>query len=139
MDDEVDELTVVHQSMSIEDAKNRLIDPENIVMGGKTSASMYEFVPSKESLGMEDWVEEKDYFTKYGENKKTIPFDIVPEKCYEFPKKLDAFIHPYGNFDHFSAPRRPNGEILLLFFTRLNMQRGFWKKKIKTLAGLLKS
>ena len=51
--------------MSLEDARDRLIEPENIVMGGKTSTSMYEFVPSKESVGLEDWVEEKDYFAKY--------------------------------------------------------------------------
>ena len=55
--------------MSKEDAKDRLIDPENIVMGGKESIQMYEFVPSKESLGLEDFVEEQDYYEKYSKTK----------------------------------------------------------------------
>ena len=100
--------------MSIEDAKDRLIDPENIVMGGKTSSQMYEFVPSEETQTIGDFVEEKDYFTRYSEMKSKIPFDLVPEGIYEFPEKMEAFIYPHGVFDHFVAPRRLYGNF---FFT----------------------
>ena len=96
--------------MSKEDAKDRIIDPENIVMGGKTSASMYEFVPSKESLGLEGFVEEKDYYEQYSKIKTNIPFDMIPESVYEFPERLEAYIYPHGVFDHFMAPERPYGK-----------------------------
>ena len=107
-----EEPTIEHISMSKEDAKDRLIDPENIVMGGKESIQMYEFVPSKESLGLEDFVEEQDYYEKYSQTKSSTRFETVPEGVYEFPDKLEAFIHPYGVFDHFKAPTRPSGNIL---------------------------
>ena len=106
-----EEPTIEHISMSKEDAKDRLIDPENIVMGGKESIQMYEFVPSKESLGLEDFVEEQDYYEKYSQTKSSTRFETVPEGVYEFPDKLEAFIHPYGVFDHFKAPKRPCGNI----------------------------
>ena len=54
-------------SMSMEEAQTRLIDPENIVIGGKTSASMYEFVPSqatKNGLGHANiWLDIQLLFT----------------------------------------------------------------------------
>jgi len=103
-----EEPTIEHISMSKEDAKDRLIDPENIVMGGKESIQMYEFVPSKESLGLEDFVEEQDYYEKYSQSQNSnSKFEKIPEGVYEFPDKLEAFIHPYGVFDHFRAPTRP--------------------------------
>ena len=99
-------------SMSFEEAQKRLIDPENIVIGGKLSASMYDFVPSKDVHKWEDdFVEESDYYTKYQELKQTLPFDVYQAGIYEYPEKLDAFIHPYGVFDHFTAPKRPHSNI----------------------------
>ena len=109
--------------MSKEDAKDRLIDPENIIMGGKESIQMYEFVPSKESLGLEDFVEEQDYYEKYSQSQNSnSKFEKIPEGVYEFPDKLEAFIHPYGVFDHFMAPKRPSGNIL---------KHGFCKKLLR--------
>ena len=113
--EEIDDIpTIQHKSMSKEEAQNRLIDPENIVIGGKTSASMYEFMPSEKSTGMEDFIEERDYFEKYQAAKKAeIPFDIIQESFVEYPEKLDAFVFPYGKFNHFVAPKRPYGKELL--------------------------
>ena len=114
-----EEPTIEHISMSKEDAKDRLIDPENIVMGGKESIQMYEFVPSKESLGLEDFVEEQDYYEKYSQSQNSnSKFEKIPEGVYEFPDKLEAFIHPYGVFDHFMAPTRPSGNILKYGFCK---------------------
>ena len=105
------------KSMSIEEAQKRLIDPENIVIGGKMSASMFDFVPSKSTKNWgDDFVEESDYYTKYQELKQALPFDIYQAGVYEYPEKLNAFIHPYGVFDHFSAPKRPYGKITVDLF-----------------------
>jgi len=108
MQEPMDDFDEVTESISLEDAKDRLIDPENIVIGGKTSASMFEFVPSEDTINVKDgFVEESDYYTKYQELKQALPFDIVQAGVYDFPEKLDAFVQPYGVFDHFKAPRRP--------------------------------
>ena len=105
--DDPDEFKMVHESISVEEAQSRLIDPENIVIGGKTSASMYDFVPSKATKKLEDdFVEESDYYTKYQEFKQVLPFDIIQTGLYAYPEKLNAFVHPYGVFDHFEAPKR---------------------------------
>ena len=109
-EDEI-ELKVEPKSMSLEEASDRLIDPENVVMGGKASASMYEFVPSENVKGAEDFVEEEDYFARYSAAKaKSIPFNFVPQGAYEFPQKLDVFTYPHGVFDHFEPPKRLYGE-----------------------------
>ena len=108
-----DDLNEQQNSMSVEEAKTRIIDPENIVIGGKMSASMFDFVPSKDTKKWhDDFVEESDYYTKYQELKQALPFDIYKAGIYEYPEKLDAFIHPYGVFDHFTAPKRPYGKII---------------------------
>ena len=122
------------ESMSMEEAQTRLIDPENIVIGGKTSASMYEFVPSQATKKLEDnFVEESDYYTKYADLKQVLPFEIIQAGVYAYPEKLNAFVHPYGVFDHFEAPQRLyNGPFnyfcldaaSLLPVLMLNLQKG---------------
>ena len=91
--DDPNEFKMVHESISVEEAQSRLIDPENIVIGGKTSASMYDFVPSKATKKLEDdFVEESDYYTKYQEFKQVLPFDIIQAGIYAYPEKLNAFV-----------------------------------------------
>lgn len=95
-----------HKSMTMEEASDRLIDPENVVIGGKSSANMYEFVPSQETTGLAGFVEEPHYFNKYGAQSSGMPFSIVGEELYQYPTNLNAFIFPFGEFDHFAQPKR---------------------------------
>ena len=101
---------IVEISMSKQEAESRVIDPEEIVIGGKSSIDMYDFIPSENIKGAEDFIEESDYFRK---QSKDMPFLILKEGVYEFPSKLDAFIYPDGVFDHFDAPTKPNSKHLL--------------------------
>ena len=98
-------------SMSKIEALDRLVEPDSIVIGGKKSASMYEFVPPIETKGMEDFIEESEYFERF-ESKDKTQFTTVKEKVYDFPENLDAFIFPDGNFESFSEPRRLLGIFL---------------------------
>ena len=58
-------------SMSPEQASDRLIRPEEQVYSGggsgleAVSASMFEHVPSSKLIGMEDFVDEAQYYDKY--------------------------------------------------------------------------
>ena len=104
--DEFEELKVVEKSMSVEDAKSRIIDPDEVIIGGgKSSMSMYEFVPSEKIISEEEFLEESEYFKSHNPN---MPFVKIHENFIEFPKKLDAYIFPEGDFDHFQAPKRLN-------------------------------
>ena len=81
--DEFEELKVVEKSMSVEDAKSRIIDPDEVVIGGgKSSMSMYEFVPSEKIISEEEFLEESEYFKSHNPN---MPFVKIHEK---------AFLHP---------------------------------------------
>ena len=91
-------------SMSKEEAEGRFVHPDNIVMGGKMSVSMYEFVPSESTVGMEDFIEEEDYYSTYaGTDSGGFPIQTKDEGVIPFPKKLDAFTFPSGNFSHFQV------------------------------------
>ena len=98
---------ILQRSMTMEEAKSRIIDPENLVVGGKTSLSMYDYVASDDIIGNEEFLEEKDYYQKQTSN---VPFHMIKEGIYEFPTHLDVFIHPDGVFEHFDSPRRSSGK-----------------------------
>ncbi len=102
-EDSVFDNAVTHVSMSKEEAENRFIEPDNIVMGGKTSVSMYEFVPSEGVVGMEDFLEESDYYDSYKNVSSDFPITMKEEEPFAFPQRLDAFVHPKDNFDHFKV------------------------------------
>lgn len=99
--------TVEHVSMPKEVGSDRLIDSGNVVMdGGKSSISMYDFVPPDGLKGMEDFVEESDYYSSY-QQLTTVPVEIVKENPLNFPEKLQAYVHPKGVTDHhFKPPKR---------------------------------
>jgi hypothetical protein len=104
---------IVHKSMDKEDAKDRIIHPDSIVIGGKTSAAMYEFMPPDGVKGVDDFMEESHYYSTYKHNTSDIPFPVEDNGMLEFPEKLDAFIFPNGVLDHFKSPRRLHGTFLL--------------------------
>jgi len=104
----------VYQSMNQETAKGRVIDPESIVLGGtignsmkqiSRSSEMFLHVPSSELKGLEDFVEELDYYQSY-EKIPGIPVEIVKEPFTLWPEKLEVMTFPAGNVDHFDQPRR---------------------------------
>lgn len=102
------------KSMSKIEALDRLVEPDNIVIGGKRSASMYEFVPPIETKSMMDgFIEESEYYDKF-ESKSRTQFSTIKEKVYDFPVNLEAFIFPEGRFDSFSEPKRLYGNSLMI-------------------------
>lgn len=103
----------LERSMTMEEAKSRIIDPENLVIGGKTSLSMYDYVASDDMIGNDEFLEQKDYYQKQTRN---MPFNIIKEGIYEFPTHLNVFIHPDGVFEHFDPPRRSSGGILRNYY-----------------------
>ena len=66
----------------VEEAANRYIDPEEVIIG-ETSNTMYDYVPTTNLKGMEDFVEEKDYYNNFGE------FD--PIKVENYPREEICF------------------------------------------------
>lgn len=97
----------LERSMTMEEAKSRIIDPENLIIGGKTSLSMYDYVASDDMIGNDEFLEQKDYYQKQTRN---MPFNIIKEGIYEFPTHLNVFMHPDGVFEHFDPPRRSSGK-----------------------------
>ena len=104
------------RSMTDEEASGRIIKPDEMFRGGKTSASMLEFIPSEETIEYDEgFIEEEKYYETNSSSKMHIPFDTSKENVYTYPDNLNAFVHPYGEFDHFQSPKRPYGKAAILF------------------------
>ena len=98
-------------SMTPEMASKRIIQPQEMIFQGAgseidaASASMYDFVPSTKIKGMEDFVEESDYysvhevFTDERSKKGSLPIEIRQHKRIEFPKYLNVFTFASGATD----------------------------------------
>ncbi len=69
------------------------------------SSSMFLHVPSTKLKGMEDFVEESEYYESY-EKVAGIPIEIKKHPFIEWPEHLDAFTFPTGSPEHFEQPRR---------------------------------
>ena len=54
----------LHLSLNAELASNRYIDADERLLGD-TATSMYDFVPTSRLKGMEDFVEESEYYQHY--------------------------------------------------------------------------
>jgi len=104
-------------SMTIETASNRVIKPQEMILQGggggteieATSVSLYDFVPSTRIKGMEDFVEESQYYSVYenvgdtgGIGKQSggyLPIEISKHGLLEFPKYFDAYTFATGVAD----------------------------------------
>ena len=112
-DDDVSADDKVDYSMSPEDVNGRIILPEGAILGGgpgqikklSKSSSMFLHVPSTKLKGMEDFVEESEYYESY-QKVAGIPIEIKKHPFIEWPDRLEAFTFPKGNIDHFQHPRR---------------------------------
>lgn len=94
----------VIESLDPDQAPQRLINPEERTMGGGSTSALYDFVPTTELKGMEEFVEEADYYDFY---KKMNQNDvrIVPEHRLSWPKTLSVYTFPRGVIDPFPSPK----------------------------------
>jgi hypothetical protein len=69
------------------------------------SSAMFLHIPSTKMKGMDDFIDESEYFESY-EKVAGIPFQIKKHDFIKWPERLEAFTFPTGNVDHFDPPRR---------------------------------
>ena len=69
MDKDSDEDLEPDYSLNAESATGRYIDADEKVIGD-AAASMYDFVPTNKLKGMEDFVEESEYYDYYQKGNK---------------------------------------------------------------------
>jgi len=89
-------------SMSSSEATTRLIRPEDNVLGGGSMA-LHQYVPTKELKGMDDFVEEAQYYQSYKKVAKQA-ISIKPFLRLHFPSHLRCFTFPRGDISSFSPP-----------------------------------
>lgn len=89
-------------SLSMSEATTRLIRPEENVLGG-WSMALHQFVPTKEVKGMDDFVEEAQYYQSYKKVAKQA-ISIKPFLRLHFPSHLRCFTFPRGDLSSFSPP-----------------------------------
>ena len=76
-------------SMSPEQASNRLIRPEEqVYAGGAVSSTMFEHVPSSKLIGMEDFVDDAQYYDKY---QRLMPRVSAIQTLRMDPQDAEAF------------------------------------------------
>ena len=89
-------------SLNPDSAQQRYIDPDELVVGDG-STSMYDFVPTSRLKGMEDFIEEGEYYDNYQPiGNQTIPIKICNN--INFPKHLQIFTFPRNVMDRFPPP-----------------------------------
>ena len=90
-------------SLRSELAHGRYIDPEEKVIGNM-STSMYDFVPTTSLKGMEDFVEESDYYSYYKTGDKH-QINTETFRSFNIPSHLRLFVFPRNVMDRFPQPR----------------------------------
>jgi len=108
-DEDVEEFDVkkpIISSLNPEQAKSRLIHPEERVLGASGGASaLHDFVPTSELRGMEEFVEESEYYDLYTKVDGDKSVRIRPDPTIMFPKHLKVFTFPRGDISRFPSPR----------------------------------
>lgn len=121
-------------SMDLEAAKGRVLDPESIVIGGNfgksmkqisRSSEMFMHVPPTTLRGMEDFVEELDYYQTY-EKVVGIPVEIVKEPLIPWPEMLEVMTFPTGNVEHFQQPRRYSKFAIIFLCNSFSLKLSFF-------------
>ena len=92
-------------SLPLEEAKDRLIHPdEEILAGSNAATNMYNFVPPAELKGLDDdFADEDDYFRDSSGQDIPIPFNEKVKISY--PGHLDAFVYQKADFSRFPQPK----------------------------------
>ena len=100
-----EDIPEVIKSMDPKVAASRVISSEELLIGGggpelpAASVAMYDHIPSDTLIGMDDFVEESEYYSRYQkviEADDLVPIRVVKEEVKEFPKNMDAFTFPSG-------------------------------------------
>jgi len=95
---------VVNVSLGPDQAQHRIINPEERSMGGGSTSALYDFVPTTELKGMEEFVEEADYY-KYYKRMDQDDVRIVGDHLITWPNTLQVFTFPRGVTDSFPSPK----------------------------------
>lgn len=97
-------------TLTQEQAAERIILPQEMILQGggshidAASASMYDFVPSTKIKGMEDFIEDSDYykyseFKGHGGPKTAVPVEMREHNLITFPAHLEAYTFASGATD----------------------------------------
>ena len=73
-------------------ASSRMIKPEKNLLEGN-AVSMYNFMPTKELKGMEEFVEESQYYESYTKVEAEF-IKLRPHPVLQFPAHLRCFMFP---------------------------------------------
>ena len=96
------------RTLTPEEAADRIILPQEMILQGggsdidAASASMYDFVPSTKIKGMEDFVEDSEYYDKFNNRKgpnTAMPVEIKEHSLITFPTHLEAYTFATGATD----------------------------------------
>ena len=91
-------------TLEVEAAAGRLVEPEERVMGGGASPALYDFVPPTTLKGMEEFVEEADYYSYYKQlDSREVRCVVEPELAW--PAALRALALPRGVVERLPRPR----------------------------------
>ena len=90
-------------SLDPSDSSSRLMKPEKNLLGGN-SVSMYQFMPTKELKGMEEFVEEATYYEAY-KKVESNAIKVRPSTGLNFPPELQCYSFPRADLSRFPPPR----------------------------------
>ena len=90
-------------SLDPSDSSSRLMKPDNNLLGGN-AVSMYQFMPTKELKGMEEFVEEATYYQAY-KKVESNAIKVRPSSGLNFPPQLRCYSFPRGDLSMFPPPR----------------------------------
>ena len=86
-----------------EETRRRLVAPEERVMGAGASPALYDFMPATELKGMDEFVEEGDYYSYKKVGRREVR--VVEEATLNWPPALTAFTFPRGVVEPLPAPQ----------------------------------
>ena len=91
------------KSLDPDEASSRLIKPDKNLLSGN-SVTMYNFMPTAKLKGMEDFVEESQYYESYEKVDKDF-IKFTPCLKLHFPPHLRCFTYPRSDLSEFPRPR----------------------------------
>jgi len=86
-----------------EETKRRLVAPEERVMGAGASPALFDFMPATELKGMDDFVEEGEYYSYKKVGRREVR--VVEEASLTWPPALTAYTFPRGVVEPLPAPK----------------------------------
>lgn len=91
------------KSLDPSEASSRLLKPDKNVLGGN-SVSMYQFMPTAKLKGMEEFVEESQYYESYIQvDKHHVKSKPFPK--FHFPAHLQCYTFPRSDLSQFPRPQ----------------------------------